>query len=641
MRTQLGRIPLAVFLAMAVCCALGLALTGCGDDGGGGSSDTATDTGGSDADAHDGDTSVADGAADAGDPDAAADGGDGTGADTAADTAPDTAADVEADIAPDSIADTDVDADVAIPPGCGTDSPESLAGCVQASKIESTLSDIVGPRAALTATNVAVRNSLAEQLEAMGYEVEIDDTLSRGANVVGTLAGTKSPGDVVVVSAHFDTVPNCAGADDNGSGVAGALETARVLAQTTHDRTLKVIFWDLEEDSLRGSWDWVVRQAAADTQVVVSYVYEMIGYYTDEPNSQTLPAGFNIAFAEAFAAVEANDNRGDFIALIGGAGATPYSDLIVEYADGHEHKAIPVEVSAALLDSNLIGDLRRSDHNAFWTYGWPAMMITDTANFRNEFYHCGAGSDALETIDFELAARTVASTVYSVAHALSDDAPTAGVSPKALAECSLVTNGCPDGKKCAFLWNGINSAFPTCIDPVTDEPAGLYESCTRPNNLSGEDTCAEGHFCAFWGLPFANPPERRCHATCDATGGCVEGQVCQALPPASPHLGACAETCDPFDPESCGPDLMCSNERPDIERRRAWTCNRFGTLTEGTACGFGLDLCADGLLCGFDESDGTTRCGKPCDATHPCAGGKTCYLGGKPSPEHPTAGVCN
>ena len=42
-------------------------------------------------------------------------------------------------------------------------------------------------------------------------------------------------------------------------------------------------------------------------------------------------------------------------------------------------------------------DVRRSDHAAFWDEGYSAVMLTDTANFRNPHYH--QPTDTIETLD--------------------------------------------------------------------------------------------------------------------------------------------------------------------------------------------------------------------------------------------------
>ena len=96
----------------------------------------------------------------------------------------------------------------------------------------------------------------------LGYTVE-REAYGTGVNVIGVLDGTSAPAEQVVISAHYDSVANCPGADDNGSGVAGVLEAARVLSTSQHKRTLVVACWDEEEKGLIGSSAFVARAAAA------------------------------------------------------------------------------------------------------------------------------------------------------------------------------------------------------------------------------------------------------------------------------------------------------------------------------------------------------------------------------------------
>ncbi|HRE90505.1 MAG TPA: M28 family peptidase, partial [Myxococcota bacterium] len=282
-------------------------------------------------------------------------GGDsGSDKDTAQDSTPDTAPDTVEDTAPDTTADTTPDtSEVTLPQPCGTTSAAALAGCVEASRLTADLNTIAGARPTGTVKSGQVVDFLVTRLEALGFTVTRDD-YGRGVNVIGTKLGKTSPEELVVISAHHDSVPECPGADDNGSGVVGALEAARILGQVEHDRTLVVALWDEEELGLLGAFDWADRLARSGSKVVVSYVLEMIGYRSDEVDSQTLPAGFDVLFAEATAAVNANGNRGDFIALIADQTAQPYTALMDQLGAATGHSTVSLHVPTTLLGTNLI-----------------------------------------------------------------------------------------------------------------------------------------------------------------------------------------------------------------------------------------------------------------------------------------------
>jgi len=547
------------------------------------------------------------------------------------DPAADTAAPADTAVQPDTVPDTAVEPDVTpdtadtsplVPQTCGAGSALALAGCVEMARLSADLDQVAVARPSGSTANATVRALLAARLETLGYTVELDD-YGRGVNVIGKRTGKTTPNDHVVISAHYDSVTNCAGADDNGTGVVGALEAARILATAEHDRTLVVAFWDEEEIGLLGSYDWTDRMARAGSRVVVSLVFEMLGYTSDAANSQTLPDGFEVLFPDVVASVTANGNRGDFIALIADASAAPYTSAMAELGAALGHSTIPLVVPATLMQTNLINDLRRSDHAPFWAYGWPAMMITDTANFRNPNYHCAAGPDAVTDLDFDFAAKNVAIGIYAAGIALSNDAPTAGVPANAPA-CDLVAQtGCPEGKRCTVSGGGAGLFQTACLN-VPATPVGPGGTCSRPTGIPGEDNCAAGHYCSPWGKPTATPPEFWCRSLCVADSDCANGEDCQAFLGAAPGHGVCLPTCDPFAENACATGANCIAERANTERTATFGCARLGTVAAGGTCSMRSDNCVLGAMCAPTSSDGVERCGEICDDTHPCGEGKTC-----------------
>ena len=73
-----------------------------------------------------------------------------------------------------------------------------------------------------------------------------------------------------------------------------------------------------------------------------------------------------------------------------------------------------LELPKSALLRRALGPLYRSDHAPFWAAGYPAVMLTDTAEFRNRHYH--APTDAIDTVDFAFAA----SVTVAVAHAIDE-----------------------------------------------------------------------------------------------------------------------------------------------------------------------------------------------------------------------------
>src|SRR5204863_3941700 len=80
-----------------------------------------------------------------------------------------------------------------------------------------------------------------------------------------------------------------------------------------------------------------------------------------------------------------------------------------------------ISVSAGAIARFVAADLGRSDHSSFWAEGIPALQITDSANFRNPNYHCGAGPDVVEKVDLPFLGATARATAAAIAATL--DAP--------------------------------------------------------------------------------------------------------------------------------------------------------------------------------------------------------------------------
>lgn len=246
----------------------------------------------------------------------------------------------------------------------------------------------------------------ATRFKQLGFQVELHD-YGTGTNVIGVYPGIQAPAEKIVVSAHYDTVPNCNGADDNASGIAGVFETARLLASKKHNRTLIVACWDEEERKTVGSKAYVVREKNKGADIKMSYVYEMIGFKTRDSNTQKIPQGFELIYPQQVEHIQNNQSRGDFIALIYDDRATHLLSGVANHAKKNHLPVMQFEVSSNMKGSPAISDLRRSDHSAFWDVDYPAIMITDTANFRNQHYHCIKGDDNVESLDINFALQIV------------------------------------------------------------------------------------------------------------------------------------------------------------------------------------------------------------------------------------------
>lgn len=528
-------------------------------------------------------------------------------------------------------------ADVILPTiECGTDSAAALGACADSAKFAADLAVIAKPRMAGTAHHKVVQDLCAERLESLGYTVERQNYGS-GTNVIGRINGTSQPEQLVVVGAHYDGVPGCAAADDNGSGTAGVLEAARLLAMTPHARTLVVACWDEEELGLVGSRNWVRQAVKAGERIVVDLTLEMIGYYSDEPNSQTLPQGFELVFAAAAKKLKDNQSRGDFIALIADESAAVYTKRLEDHGAAYGMPTLNATVTNNLIDAAVIGDLRRSDHAGFWDERIPALMITDTANFRNANYHCGGGVDSADTVDAARATKVVSTVVAAAAETLAAGEASEGSTGRVPA-CTLA-DGCAANEKCGLANTGVNKWLEKCY-AVPAEKVAKNGECARPAGTFGEDTCDAGLFCAYWGMPQSEPQKRQCLSLCNSAADCGEGEACVLGSPTVTRLGMCMKQCDPF-ADSCGQGLACRYWGPRAEDGATInTCLWTNTGPEGTPCDptFGTD-CESGLNCVVSTETGTAECRAYCDADHPCPANRQC-VPDRSVPAHAGLGFC-
>jgi Zn-dependent M28 family amino/carboxypeptidase len=215
-------------------------------------------------------------------------------------------------------------------------------------------------------------------------------------NLEVEIRGTSSPAEIVVVGAHYDSVVNCPGANDNASGVAGLLALARALSNAKPERTLRLVAFVNEEPphfrtEEMGSRVYARRCRDRNETVTAMLSLETIGCFSDEPGSQKYPAPLGICYP----------SQGNFIAFVGNVGSR---SLVRRCVKTFRSKAAFPSEGAAL--PAFLPGVGWSDHESFWEYGFPAVMVTDTAPFRFPQYHLRG--DTPDKVDFERCARVVA-----------------------------------------------------------------------------------------------------------------------------------------------------------------------------------------------------------------------------------------
>ena len=246
---------------------------------------------------------------------------------------------------------------------------------------------------------------IAGELRGTGSAVSEQRFPAAGAEYVNVVAayGPETP-DVVVVGAHYDVAGEMPGADDNASGVTGLLELADLLSGAKLSRRVELVAFALEEAPYfatlaMGSEVYARSLEAGGRRVRGMLCLEMLGCFSDEPWSQQLPFGPLLRLLYP--------SRGNFIAVVGSFGGAG----IVRRVKRSMREASDLPVFSINAPAFVPGvDL--SDHSTFWRRGEPAVMITDTAFYRNPRYH--TERDTPDTLDYERMAKVVAGVRQAV-----------------------------------------------------------------------------------------------------------------------------------------------------------------------------------------------------------------------------------
>lgn len=261
------------------------------------------------------------------------------------------------------------------------------------------LAGTVGPRSPLSHRKMGeAAQYIIDRLAQSGFDAHEEVPVPAGAqtpNIIVEVIGSQRPSEIIVIGAHYDTYPGTPGADDNASGVAGVLALAAAFAEKPQARTLRFAFFVNEEPPnfqtpSMGSWVYARQCKAKGENIVAMWSLESIGYYSDAPASQQYPTPLSLLYP----------SQGNFIAFVGNFESR---ELVRRTTDAFRRLAqFPAE-GAAL--PGVISGVGWSDHWAFWQEGYPALMVTCTAPFRNPNYHLA--TDTPDTLDYERAARVV------------------------------------------------------------------------------------------------------------------------------------------------------------------------------------------------------------------------------------------
>ena len=238
---------------------------------------------------------------------------------------------------------------------------------------------------------IKTQNYIYEQFVSFGYDVSFQSYHVSGKkvnNIIASKKGIIPTEKTIILGAHYDSCDN-PGADDNASAVAGLLEIARALSQAQTNKTIEFVAFVNEEPPFfqteqMGSRVYVKALKDSGKDIEVAVVLEMLGYYSEKWFSQRYPPIMGMFYP----------NKANFITVVGNGASrisvNKFHNLF------KRHSQFPVEKTPAF---DFIPCTDFSDHWSFWKEGYSAIMITDTAFFRNKNYH--KKTDTYETLNYQ------------------------------------------------------------------------------------------------------------------------------------------------------------------------------------------------------------------------------------------------
>jgi len=247
---------------------------------------------------------------------------------------------------------------------------------------------------------------LRAEFSSYGYITEDQKWITETREYTNVIASYNShKTNRLIVGAHYDVCGNQPGADDNASAVAGLLETARLIAlyKPEIDYRIDFVAYCLEEPPFFGGKEmgsYVHAKSLHDSgvDVIGMICYEMIGYFSDKPNSQRFPLP-EMALIYPHTA--------NFIMVVGVQEYHAFNQKVHQLMQ--RDSKIDVQV-ISFPDAEGLASL--SDQRNYWKFGWPALMINDTSFVRNANYH--ELTDTIDTLDFDKMTEVVNSTYRAV-----------------------------------------------------------------------------------------------------------------------------------------------------------------------------------------------------------------------------------
>ncbi len=232
-----------------------------------------------------------------------------------------------------------------------------------------------------------IKTELAKVCDSVAFQsFSIDSNTYK--NIIGSIGLNHK--ERIIIGAHYDVCGNQQGADDNASGVVGMLELARLFSKESLNYRIDFVAYTLEEPPFfrtqqMGSYIHVNYLKSKSINVKGMICLEMIGYYSDKENSQHYPVN-DMALMHG--------NIGNFITVVQSEKSGAFGDQIVTSMKNQN-----LIKTITFLGSSSISGVDFSDHLNYWKFNYPAVMITNTAFYRNKNYH--TKNDTIETLNLD------------------------------------------------------------------------------------------------------------------------------------------------------------------------------------------------------------------------------------------------
>ena len=279
----------------------------------------------------------------------------------------------------------------------------SLATAVKSDQLLAHLKALEGERHPYTSRErlEELQHDIAAQLTSWGLSVSSEAFSYMGEPFVNLLARPPGhpTGPRLIVGAHLDTVPGTPGADDNASGVAALLETARVIASGSWRLPIEFVVFNLEELGMVGSTAYAQRLRRTQGEVLGMLSLEMVGF-TESQGLQHYPWFLKSRYPAT----------GNYLGLAANRRSRPLLKIVEQAMRSID--GLPIETMTLPGKGWGFPEARLSDHSPFWDAGFSALLVTDTSFFRNPHYH--QASDTVETLDLAFLEKVTQGLVATV-----------------------------------------------------------------------------------------------------------------------------------------------------------------------------------------------------------------------------------